>query len=82
MVSEWVKSLSRVWLFVTPWTVDCQGPLSMGFPGKNTGVGYFLLQAIFLAQGLNPGLPQYRQTLLSESWGRHDEHSPNNLKTS
>ena len=26
-----VKSLSRVWLFVTPWTVARQAPLSMGF---------------------------------------------------
>ena len=26
-----VKSLSRVQLFVTPWTVACQEPLSMGF---------------------------------------------------
>ena len=25
-----VLSHSRVWLFVTPWTVACQGPLSMG----------------------------------------------------
>ena len=34
------------------------------FPGKNTGVGcYFLLQGIFLTQGLNPGLPHCRQTL-------------------
>ena len=24
-------SLSRVWLFATPWTVVCQAPLSMGF---------------------------------------------------
>ena len=23
---------SHVWLFVTPWTVACQAPLSMGFP--------------------------------------------------
>ena len=30
-VSEWVKSLSRVWLFATPWTVAHQAPLSMGF---------------------------------------------------
>ena len=29
-VSE-VKSLSRVWLFVTPWTVAYQASLSMGF---------------------------------------------------
>ena len=33
-----------VWLFATPWTVGCQGPLSMGrtdslfSPGKNTGL--------------------------------------------
>ena len=26
-----VQSLSRVWLFATPWTVACQPPLSMGF---------------------------------------------------
>ena len=26
-----VKSLSRVQLFVNPWTVACQAPLSMGF---------------------------------------------------
>ena len=26
-----VKSLSRVWLFATPWTVAYQAPLSMGF---------------------------------------------------
>ena len=35
------------------------------FPGKNTGVGcHFLLQEIFLSQGLNPGLLHYRQMLL------------------
>ena len=27
-----VKSLSRVWLFVTPWTAAYQAPPSMGFP--------------------------------------------------
>ena len=31
-VSEWkVKSLSRVWLFATPWTVAYQAPPSIGF---------------------------------------------------
>ena len=30
-VSEWVKSLSHVWLFVTPWTVAYQAPPSMRF---------------------------------------------------
>ena len=39
---------------VTPWTVACQAPLSVGFP---TGVGcHALLQGIFLTQGSNPGL--------------------------
>ena len=34
------------------------------FPGKNTGVSsHFLLQGIFLTQGLDPGLPHYRQRL-------------------
>ena len=34
------------------------------FLGKSTGVGcHFLLQGIFPTQGLNPGLPHYRQTL-------------------
>ena len=33
-------------------------------PGKNTGVDcYFLLQGIFLTQGLNPGLLHCRQIL-------------------
>ena len=33
-------------------------------PGKNNAVGcHFLLQGIFLTQGLNPGLPHWRQTL-------------------
>ena len=29
--AQWVKSLSRVRLFATPWTVAYQAPLSMGF---------------------------------------------------
>ena len=48
-------SLNRVQLFVIPWR---------HFPGKNTGVGcHFLLQGIFLTQGLNPGLLHCRQIL-------------------
>ena len=55
----WVLSrFSCVQLFVTPGTVACQAPLSMGSPGKNTGVGcHFLLQRIFPTQGSNPRLP-------------------------
>ena len=35
--------LSHVQLFVTTWTIADQAPLSMGFPGKNTGVGCYFL---------------------------------------
>ena len=39
-----IQLLSRVWFFVTPWIVNPQDPLSMGFSGKNTRVGcHFLL---------------------------------------
>ena len=49
-----VQLLSHVWLFVTSWTIAQQAPLSVGFPGKNTGVGcHFLVQGIFPTQGLN-----------------------------
>ena len=47
-----VKSLSRVWLFATPWTVACQAPQSWDFPGKSTGVGcHFLLQDVCIPMG-------------------------------
>ena len=59
------QSLSHVRLFATPWTVAHQAPLSMGFPGKNTGVHcHFFLQGIFLTEGLNPSLlPQQADSL-------------------
>ena len=45
-----------VLLFATPWTVAHQAPL-WDSPRKNTRVGcHFLLQGIFLTQGLNPHL--------------------------
>ena len=44
-------------VFVTPWTVAHQAPLSMGFPDTNIGVGsHALLRGIFLTQGSNLGL--------------------------
>ena len=51
-VWKW-KSLSRVWLFVNPWIVTCQAPLSWDSPGKNTGVGsHPFPRRIFPTQGL------------------------------
>ena len=59
-----VKSLSRVRLFATPWTVAYQAPGPWDFPDKNTGeLGHFLLQGIFPTQGSNPGLLHCRQML-------------------
>ena len=52
----YVKSLSRVRLFATPWAVATTLLRPWDFPGKSTGVGC-LLQRIFLTQGSNPGLP-------------------------
>ena len=50
-----LSRFSHVWLFATPWTVDCQASLSMGFSKENTGVGFHaLLQGIILTQELNP----------------------------
>ena len=39
LVSALVCVLSHVRLFVTPWSIACQVPLTMKFLGKNTGVG-------------------------------------------
>ena len=54
---EWKwKSLSHV--FVTPWTVACQAPLSMEFSRPDYGVdSHSLLLGIFPTHGLNPCLP-------------------------
>ena len=55
-VNKWKwKSLSHVWLFVTPWTIPWNSP------GQNTGVGSLsLLQGIFPTQGSNTGLRHCR----------------------
>ena len=49
-----LSRFSHYRLFLTPWAVACQAPLSMGSLGKNTGVGcYALLQGIFPTQESN-----------------------------
>ena len=54
---------------VTPRTVACQTPLSMGFSRQDTGVGcHFLLQGIFPTQESNPGLLHCRQILYRLSY--------------
>ena len=48
----WFSSLSRVWLFATPWTVASQAAQSMGFSRQEYWNGLpFPSQGIFLTQG-------------------------------
>ena len=59
-ITFFFKSLSHVWLFTTPWTIQS----CLNSPGKNTGVGsLYLLQEIFPTQGSNPGLLDHRWIL-------------------
>ena len=49
--------LSPIWLFANPWTVTCQSPSSVEFSKQEHWSGcHFLLQGIFLSQGLNLNL--------------------------
>ena len=60
--------LGRVPLCVTPWSAARRAPLSMGFSRQEHCSGLpFLLQGIFLTQGLNPGPPHCRQILYQRS---------------
>ena len=70
--SESESEVTQSWrLFATP--MDCSLPGSSVhgiFPGKNTGVGcHFLLQEIFLIQGLNPGLTVLKNSLFENRKG-------------
>ena len=57
-VSEWVKSLSCVWLFVTPWTIAYQAPPSMGFSRQEHWSGLpFLSPGDLPHTGIKPGTP-------------------------
>ena len=60
---EW-KSLSCVWLFVTPWAVACQAPLSMEFSMLKYLSGYLLPSPGDL---LNPGIEPRSPALQADS---------------
>ena len=65
--------LSYVWLSVTPWTVAHQAPLSMEFPGKNTGMGSHSLLRDLPNQGIEPRSPALQaDSVLSEPPGKPD----------
>ena len=59
-----LSHLSRVWLFVTPWTMACQASLSMGFSRRECWrCCHSLVQGIFPTQGLNLDFLRCRQIL-------------------
>ena len=63
--------LSGIQLFAILWTVAARLSCPWNFPGKNTGVGcYLLLQGIFLTQGSNSHLLNWQaDSLLLSYWG-------------
>ena len=69
-----VKSLSRVQLFATPWTVAYQLLRPWDFPGKGTGVGcHFLLQSFWktkwpIPKSTTPNQINWKQHLLKSIW--------------
>ena len=67
-----VKSLSRVWLFVTPWTVAHQAPPSMGFPKQEYWNGLpFPSPGDLPHPGIEPGFPTLQAyALTSEPPGK------------
>ena len=67
-----VKSLSRVGLFVTPWTVAYQAPLSVGFSREEYWSGLpFPSPGDLPNPGIEPGSPALQaDTLPSEPRGR------------
>ena len=67
-----VKSLSRVWLFVTPWTVAYQAPPSMGFSRQEYWSGLpFPSPGDLPDSGIEPrSPPSQADTLTSEPPGK------------
>ena len=60
--------LSSVRLFVTPWSVAQQAPLSMGFSRQESWSGLpFSFLGVFLTQGSNPYLSRLLTTLQVDS---------------
>ena len=73
-----VKSLSRVRLFVTPWTAAYQAPPSMGFSRQECWSGLpFPSPGDLPDSGIKPGSPTLQaDTLPSEPQGRINYRIP------
>ena len=67
--------LSCVQLFVVPWTIVCQVPLSMEFSRQKYGVRcHFLLQGIFPTQGSNLHFFHCRWIFTAEARGKQSSY--------
>ena len=70
--------LSPIGLFANPWTVTCQSPSSVEFSKQEHWSGcHFLLQGIFLSQGLNVNLLHWK----ADSLPLHHLGSPWNISS-
>ena len=74
-VSEWVISLSRVQLFVTPWTEAHQAPLSVEFSRQECWSGLpFPSPGDLPSPGIEPGSSALQaDSLLIELQGKHTQ---------
>ena len=75
--TEWVRSLSHVRLFVTPWTVAYQDPWSMGFSRQeNWSWLPFPSPGDLSDPGIEPGPPALQaDSLLSEPSEKFQNHT-------
>ena len=76
-----VKSLSRVQLFVTPWTIAYQAPPSMGFSRQEYWSGLpFPSPGDLPNPGIEPGSPAFQADALTseppESLGNKQKKKP------
>ena len=76
-----MKSLSRVQLFATPWTVAYQAPPSMGFSKEEYWSGFpFPSQGDLPHPGIKPGSPAFKTDALpSEPQGKSEPPGKNIL---
>ena len=74
-----VKSFSHIWLFVTPWTVACQTPLSMRFSRQEYWGG---LPFPTLGDLPDPGMEPRSPALQADSLLTEPPGSPTELHTS
>ena len=78
IMSEWVKSRSRVRLFATPWTVAHQVPLSMGFSRQEYWSGLpFPSPGDLPNPGIEPRSPTLQADALTSAQHKLQKHKSN-----